>query len=79
MSEDYEWRAIGERLRRTRLIAGMSQAELGKKVGLDRTMVAKIEAGTRRIGALELTQPGPEQRFLQNRLADLSTPPELDG
>jgi Zn-dependent peptidase ImmA (M78 family) len=34
----------------------MSQAELGKHVGLDRTMVAKIEAGTRRIGALELTQ-----------------------
>jgi transcriptional regulator with XRE-family HTH domain/Zn-dependent peptidase ImmA (M78 family) len=56
MNEDDEWRAIGERLRRTRLIAGMSQAELGKHVGLDRTMVAKIEAGTRRIGALELTQ-----------------------
>jgi len=56
MSEDDEWRAIGERLRRTRLIAGMSQAELGKHVGQDRTMVAKIEAGTRRIGALELTQ-----------------------
>jgi transcriptional regulator with XRE-family HTH domain len=56
MTEDDEWRAIGERVRRTRLIAGMSQAELGRQVGLDRTMVAKIEAGTRRIGALELTQ-----------------------
>lgn len=56
MTEDEEWRAIGERLRRTRLIAGMSQAELGKQVDLDRTMIAKIEAGTRRIGALELTQ-----------------------
>jgi transcriptional regulator with XRE-family HTH domain/Zn-dependent peptidase ImmA (M78 family) len=56
MTEDDDWRTIGERLRRTRLIAGMSQAELGKQVGLDRTMVAKIEAGTRRIGALELTQ-----------------------
>jgi transcriptional regulator with XRE-family HTH domain/Zn-dependent peptidase ImmA (M78 family) len=56
MSENDEWRAIGERFRRTRLIAGMSQAELGKKADLDRTMVAKIEAGTRRIGALELTQ-----------------------
>ena len=56
MTEDDDWRAIGERLRRTRLIAAMSQAELGKKIGLDRTMVAKIEAGTRRIGALELTQ-----------------------
>lgn len=56
MTEDDEWRAIGERVRRTRLIAGMSQAELAKQVGLDRTMIAKIEAGTRRIGALELTQ-----------------------
>jgi transcriptional regulator with XRE-family HTH domain/Zn-dependent peptidase ImmA (M78 family) len=56
MTEDDEWRTIGERLRRTRLIAGLSQADLGKQVGLDRTMVAKIEAGTRRIGALELTQ-----------------------
>jgi transcriptional regulator with XRE-family HTH domain/Zn-dependent peptidase ImmA (M78 family) len=56
MTEDEEWRAIGERLRRTRLIAGMSQAELGKRVDLDRTMIAKIEAGTRRLGALELTQ-----------------------
>jgi transcriptional regulator with XRE-family HTH domain/Zn-dependent peptidase ImmA (M78 family) len=56
MAEENEWRAIGERLRRTRLIAGMSQAELGKPSGLDRTMVAKIEAGTRRISALELTQ-----------------------
>jgi transcriptional regulator with XRE-family HTH domain/Zn-dependent peptidase ImmA (M78 family) len=56
MAEDDEWRAIGERLRHTRLIAGMSQAELGSQVGLDRTMVAKIEAGTRRMGALELTQ-----------------------
>jgi transcriptional regulator with XRE-family HTH domain len=56
MAEEDEWRAIGERLRRTRLIAGMSQAELGRQVGLDRTMVAKIEAGTRRMGALELTQ-----------------------
>jgi transcriptional regulator with XRE-family HTH domain/Zn-dependent peptidase ImmA (M78 family) len=56
MAEDDEWRAIGERLRRTRLNAGMSQAELGNQVGLDRTMVAKIEAGTRRVGALELNQ-----------------------
>lgn len=56
MAEEDEWRAIGERLRRTRLIAGMSQAELGKPAGLDRTMIAKIEAGTRRISALELTQ-----------------------
>lgn len=56
MTEDDEWRAIGERVRRTRLIAGLSQAELAKQVRLDRTMIAKIEAGTRRIGALELTE-----------------------
>lgn len=56
MTEDGEWKTIGERLRRTRLIAGMSQAELGRQVGLDRTMIAKIEAGARRISAVELTQ-----------------------
>jgi transcriptional regulator with XRE-family HTH domain len=48
------WGEVGERVRRTRLSLGLSQVELGGLVGLDRTMIAKIEAGTRRIDALEL-------------------------
>jgi transcriptional regulator with XRE-family HTH domain len=55
MAENGEWDAVGERVRQTRLMLGLSQAELAKLVGLDRTMIAKIEAGTRRIDALELT------------------------
>jgi transcriptional regulator with XRE-family HTH domain len=54
MSEGGGWDEVGERVRRTRLSLGLSQAELAGLVGLDRTMIAKIEAGTRRIDALEL-------------------------
>lgn len=54
MAESGEWQEAGERVRRTRLTLGLSQADLGAHVGLDRTMIAKIEAGTRRIDALEL-------------------------
>lgn len=51
-----EWSEIGERVRECRQAAGMSQAELAQRVGLDRTMLAKIEAGTRRLDALELAR-----------------------
>jgi len=54
MAESGEWDEVGERVRRTRLSLGLSQAELAELMGLDRTMIAKIEAGTRRIDALEL-------------------------
>lgn len=56
MADVSEWDALGEQLRRTRVAVGLSQADLAKLVGLDRTMIAKIEAGTRRIDALELTR-----------------------
>lgn len=54
MTEGGGWDEVGERVRRTRLSLGLSQAELAGLVDLDRTMIAKIEAGTRRIDALEL-------------------------
>jgi transcriptional regulator with XRE-family HTH domain len=56
MVEGDEWGEVGERLRQVRLATGMSQGELGDLVGLDRTMIAKIEAGTRRVDALELSR-----------------------
>jgi hypothetical protein len=34
----------------------MSQDELGRRIGLDRTMIAKIEVGTRRIDATGWTR-----------------------
>src|SRR4051812_14673316 len=56
MADDQRWADIGERVRQVRLASGLSQTELARRVGLDRTMIAKIEAGSRRIDALELTE-----------------------
>ena len=56
VAENGNWTAIGERVRRARLSAGLSQAALGERMSLDRTMIAKVEAGTRRVDALELTR-----------------------
>lgn len=50
------WGDIGERVHATRTARGMSQTELAMAIGLDRTMVAKIEAGSRRVDALELSR-----------------------
>jgi transcriptional regulator with XRE-family HTH domain len=50
------WSGIGERVQAARAALGMSQAELGRVVGLDRTMIAKIESGARRVDALELSR-----------------------
>lgn len=48
-------RALGARLREARERAGLSQGVLGGKVGLDRTVINKIENGLRRVTALELS------------------------
>lgn len=56
MADAAGWSAIGDRVRRARLAADLSQADLGGAVGLDRTMIAKIESGSRRLDALELTR-----------------------
>ena len=56
MTEDRGWTEVGEQLRQARLALGMSQGDVGGRVGLDRTMIAKIEAGSRRIDALELAR-----------------------
>jgi transcriptional regulator with XRE-family HTH domain len=54
MGHDSNWTTVGNQVRQARLGAGLSQVELGDRVGLDRTMIAKIEAGGRRVDALEL-------------------------
>ncbi|MEU5907761.1 helix-turn-helix domain-containing protein [Micromonospora sp. NPDC047467] len=54
MTETGDWTTVGEQVRQARLGAGLSQAELGAQLGLDRTMIAKIESGVRRVDALEL-------------------------
>jgi transcriptional regulator with XRE-family HTH domain/Zn-dependent peptidase ImmA (M78 family) len=51
---ELSWSEIGRRVREARLVAGLSQAELAEAVGLERSMIAKVEAGTRHVNALEL-------------------------
>jgi transcriptional regulator with XRE-family HTH domain/Zn-dependent peptidase ImmA (M78 family) len=77
MTVQQEWAMIGQRVREARLAAKLSQDELGRRIGLDRTMIAKIEAGTRRIDAVELVRLGscldlPLDHFLYERPAVLS-------
>jgi transcriptional regulator with XRE-family HTH domain len=56
MGENMGWVDVGERVRAARVGAGLSQADLAEVVGLDRTMIAKIESGSRRVDALELAR-----------------------
>ncbi|MFB9415521.1 helix-turn-helix domain-containing protein [Dactylosporangium matsuzakiense] len=56
MAEHQDWSYVGERIRAARVAAGLTQNDLGGAIGLDRTMVAKIEAGGRRVDALELVK-----------------------
>jgi Zn-dependent peptidase ImmA (M78 family)/DNA-binding XRE family transcriptional regulator len=46
---------LGERIRDARERAGLKQGDLSSAVALDRTAVSKIEAGTRKVTALELS------------------------
>ncbi|MGN9785101.1 helix-turn-helix domain-containing protein [Nonomuraea sp. ZG12] len=56
MRDPAEWADIGERVRECRLAADMSQEQLASALNLDRTMIAKIERGVRRVDALELAK-----------------------
>ncbi|MEU7713957.1 helix-turn-helix domain-containing protein [Micromonospora chalcea] len=56
MADDSDWATVGEQVRQARLGVGLSQVELATRIGLDRTMIAKVEAGARRVDALELVR-----------------------
>jgi Zn-dependent peptidase ImmA (M78 family)/transcriptional regulator with XRE-family HTH domain len=45
---------LGRRIGQARLETDMTQAELGRAVGLDRTAIVRLEAGTRKVSATEL-------------------------
>ncbi|MEU8025982.1 helix-turn-helix domain-containing protein [Micromonospora haikouensis] len=51
---DIDARTLGERIRDARKRAGLSQEDLGRAVGLERTAMNKIEGGVRKVTALEL-------------------------
>lgn len=57
-------RELGDRLREAREYLGLSQDEVAKHLGIPRTALTNIEAGQRRVDALEL-----------KRLADLYRQP----
>lgn len=50
--------ALAERLRMAREMAGLSQGQVAKKLGLHRPSVSEMEAGRRRISAEELADLG---------------------
>ncbi|MFI6604393.1 helix-turn-helix domain-containing protein [Nonomuraea sp. NPDC050536] len=74
MKEPGEWADIGERVRECRMAADMSQEELASALKLDRTMIAKIERGVRRVDALELAKLSS---VLQVSLSYFLNPPPL--
>jgi len=45
---------FGKRIAQARSDADMTQAELGQAIGLDRTAIAKLESGRRKVSATEL-------------------------
>jgi Zn-dependent peptidase ImmA (M78 family)/transcriptional regulator with XRE-family HTH domain len=49
-----EWQVLGERVRAARVAAALNQEDLASRIGLERTALVKIEAGSRRISAMEL-------------------------
>lgn len=47
-------KTLGARIREARKRAGISQDDLGRAISLERSMIAKIESGLRKVTALEL-------------------------
>ncbi len=66
---------VGLRIRSFRLARGMSQTELGKKIGVTFQQVQKYEKGTNRVGAGRLTQIA---RVLELPVSSFFNPPNPD-
>ncbi|WP_245646043.1 helix-turn-helix domain-containing protein [Nocardiopsis trehalosi] len=72
---ELSWTLIGERVRESRAAAGFSQQALADRVGLERSMISKLEKGDRRIDAVELARLA---RALDLPIAHfLTRPPEV--
>ncbi|SCL19220.1 Zn-dependent peptidase ImmA, M78 family [Micromonospora pallida] len=68
MAGELVWSEIGERVRQVRLAMGMTQSDLAQAMSLDRTMIAKVEAGTRRLDAVELIRLSSALRVSMDHL-----------
>jgi transcriptional regulator with XRE-family HTH domain len=55
-SADTDRQALGERLKEAREYVGLKQDDVAKKLGIPRSALSNIEAGIRKVEAIELTQ-----------------------
>jgi transcriptional regulator with XRE-family HTH domain len=55
-STDADRQALGERLKQAREYVGLKQEDVAKKLGIPRSALSNIEAGTRKVDAIELAQ-----------------------
>ncbi|MEU2548433.1 XRE family transcriptional regulator [Streptomyces roseolus] len=67
---------IGERVAQARADRGLTQAQLATAIGMDRTALAKIESGGRRVTAVELVAISRELQRRMEWFVD-ETPPAL--
>lgn len=56
MTEESVYRDIGRRIRDAREAKGMTQDEVGRRLGLAGTLVTRIEKGSRKVTIIELQQ-----------------------
>jgi transcriptional regulator with XRE-family HTH domain len=55
-SADVERQVLGERLKEAREYVGLKQDDVAKKLGIPRSALSNIEAGSRKVDAIELAQ-----------------------
>jgi transcriptional regulator with XRE-family HTH domain len=55
-SADAERQMLGERLKEAREYVGLKQDDVAKKLGIPRSALSNIEAGSRKVDAIELAQ-----------------------
>jgi transcriptional regulator with XRE-family HTH domain len=49
-------KALGDRLREAREYLGLTQDDVAKKLGIPRSAISNVEAGTRKVEAMEFAQ-----------------------
>jgi transcriptional regulator with XRE-family HTH domain len=55
-TSDANRQALGERLKEAREYVGLKQDDVAKKLGIPRSALSNIEAGSRKVDAIELAQ-----------------------
>jgi len=55
-SADTDRQVLGERLKEAREYVGLKQDDVAKKLGIPRSALSNIEAGSRKVDAIELAQ-----------------------